>query len=57
MVEVIIRDSRGSCPKCSGMLKTDIPMVSYRCIDCGKVFFAVSGGYAENGVIIKEMND
>lgn len=55
MEEVIIRDSQGLCPKCSGMLKPIIPMVSYRCIDCRKVFSAIENGYAENGVIVKEM--
>lgn len=52
--EVIIRDSRGSCPKCSGMLGTVIGNSIYKCIDCKTVFEAVEKGYAEHGVILRE---
>jgi DNA-directed RNA polymerase subunit RPC12/RpoP len=54
MVEVIIRDSRGLCPKCSGMMGAILPMVSYQCIDCGAVFTAIGNGYSENGVLVRE---
>jgi len=52
--EVIIRDSRGSCPKCSGMLSTVIGNSVYKCIDCKTVFEAVEKGYAEHGVVLRE---
>lgn len=52
--EVIIRDSRGSCPKCSGMLGAVIGNSIYKCIDCKTVFEAVEKGYAEHGVIVRE---
>lgn len=52
--EVIIRDSRASCPKCSGMLGTVIGNSIYKCIDCKTVFEAVEKGYAEHGVILTE---
>lgn len=47
--EVIIRDSRDSCPKCSGMLGTMIGNPTYRCIDCKSIFEAVEKGHAEHG--------
>jgi uncharacterized Zn finger protein len=56
MEEVIIRDSRGSCPKCSGMIRSIIPMIIYQCNDCGTVFRALEDGYAENGVIVKAVD-
>jgi uncharacterized Zn finger protein len=56
MEEVIIRDSKGSCPICSGMMGPIVHMVSYRCIDCGTVFNAIENGYAENGVIVKAVD-
>lgn len=52
--EVIIRDSRGSCPKCSGMFATMAGNSVYRCIDCKTVFEAVKKGYAEHGVVVRE---
>lgn len=52
--EVIIRDSKGSCPKCSGMLATVISNSAYRCIDCKSIFEAVEKGYAEHGIVIRE---
>ena len=47
--EVIIRDSRDSCPRCRGMLGTMIGNLAYRCIDCKSIFEAVEKGYAEHG--------
>lgn len=52
--EVIIRDSRGSCPKCSGMLATVVGNSVYKCIDCKAVFEAVEKGYTEHGVVVRE---
>lgn len=52
--EVMIRDSRGSCPKCSGMLGTVISNSIYKCIDCKTVFEVVEKGYTEHGVILRE---
>lgn len=54
MEELIIRDSRGVCPKCSGMITSLMPAVSYRCIDCKAIFIAIGKGYTENAVIVKE---
>lgn len=58
MQEVIIRDSRGVCPYCSGLLTVITHGISYRCIDCKTIFTAIGKGYSEYSVVMrKEAND
>lgn len=57
MNDVVIRDSKGSCPYCNGMITPIIRYVSYRCIDCKTVFKPVDKGYSENGVIVEKVCD
>lgn len=53
MQEVTIRDSRGICPYCSGLLTVITHGISYRCIDCGTIFTAIDKGYAENSIVME----
>lgn len=52
--EIIIRDSRAVCPKCSGLVTTIVPHVVYKCIDCNTIYEPLEKGYCEEGVVVKE---
>lgn len=50
--DVVIRDSRGSCPVCSGLLIKRGETV-FKCVDCKKEYKAMNKGYAEASVILR----
>ena len=52
--EIIIRDSRAICPKCSGLITPGVPYVWYKCRDCHTYYETVENGYNEYGVVVKE---
>lgn len=52
--DVVIRDSRGSCPKCNGLLIKK-GATTFQCADCKETYKAMNKGYAEASVILVEV--